>query len=290
MRGKVTMDYEGRHIKQPANAGTTSEKKISHHRNEIFLRGFTLVELLVVIAIIAILMAILMPALQRVKKQAREVACRSNMRQVGLIIYMYLQDNDFKMPNCYIHTAKSNKYYWDKLPSENDSYWGTAYEKEGFVKDRMLFGCPSFYTAAQVAGFDKLYNTPIKEFRDSAFGLNGFMDQQQTNAIRNQAEVIVVQEHVEPRIENGHRDMFFDFSSSKPALQHYTGGGRDDVYRAIFRHNIRRSDEFRTGGRANILWLDTHVSAIEESAIMDEHLGEVRWYDPLKKHEDRWDG
>lgn len=284
------MDYEGRLIKQPANAGAASKKRISRHRNGIFPRGFTLVELLVVIAIIAILMAILMPALQRVKKQAQEVTCRSNLRQVGLIIYLYLQENDFKMPNCYIYTAKSNKYYWDKLPSENDSYWGTAYEKEGLVKDRMVFSCPAFYNAAQVAGLDKLYNTPIKEFRDSAFALNGFLDKAHTNTIRNQAEVIVTQDHVEGRIENGHRDMFFDFSTTQRALQHYTSGGREFVYPAIFRHNTTSSSSSRTGGRANILWLDTHVSTMEESYIMDEHRGEVRWYDPLKKHEDKWDG
>jgi len=57
-------------------------------------RGFTLIELLVVIAIIALLMAILMPALNRVKKQARMAACQMNLKQWGVIWAMYCQDND----------------------------------------------------------------------------------------------------------------------------------------------------------------------------------------------------
>ena len=56
--------------------------------------GFTLIELLVVIAIIALLLAILMPALQRVKKQARAVSCQATLRQWGTIFEIYMQDNE----------------------------------------------------------------------------------------------------------------------------------------------------------------------------------------------------
>ena len=56
------------------------------------LPGFTLIELLVVIAIIALLMSILMPALTRVKKQARTVACLANIKQWGLFFSIYAED------------------------------------------------------------------------------------------------------------------------------------------------------------------------------------------------------
>jgi len=59
-------------------------------------KGFTLIELLVVIAIIALLMAILMPALNRVKLQAKTIACRANLKQWAVFFSMYTQDHDGK--------------------------------------------------------------------------------------------------------------------------------------------------------------------------------------------------
>lgn len=56
-------------------------------------RAFTLIELMIVIAIIALLMAILVPAIERVRKSAKDVICRSNLHQWGIIFKMFIDDH-----------------------------------------------------------------------------------------------------------------------------------------------------------------------------------------------------
>jgi len=61
-------------------------------------KAFTLIELLVVISVIALLMAILLPSLNLARAQGRRVACAANLRNLGLALLTYVDDNDQWLP------------------------------------------------------------------------------------------------------------------------------------------------------------------------------------------------
>ncbi len=78
------------------------------------IKGFTLIELLVVISIIALLMAILIPVLGRAKIYTKQIISSSNMRQIGIAIEMYADDNKGYFPETShgLSTPEARKRSW----------------------------------------------------------------------------------------------------------------------------------------------------------------------------------
>ena len=99
-------------------------------------RGFTLIELLVVIAIIALLLSILMPALQKVKKQARAATCLSNLKQIGLAAELYAGDYDLFVPRG--STGSNAIWFMQFLP-----YVGQRHN-QGDYRNVKIYKCQSF--------------------------------------------------------------------------------------------------------------------------------------------------
>jgi prepilin-type N-terminal cleavage/methylation domain-containing protein/prepilin-type processing-associated H-X9-DG protein len=101
--------------------------------------AFTLIELLVVIAIIAILAAILFPVFGRARENARRSSCQSNLKQMGLAVFQYVQDYDEILP----------KVVRDAAPGEtanlkfNNQYVVWAEAIQPYCKSLQIFICPS---------------------------------------------------------------------------------------------------------------------------------------------------
>ena len=98
-------------------------------------RAFTLIELLVVIAIIAILAAMLLPALSNAKQKATTIACLNGLRQIGLFMQLYTDENQDTFP------AHRDAIADPILPVENN-WWGEQIVTYGGGKSN-LFRCPA---------------------------------------------------------------------------------------------------------------------------------------------------
>jgi prepilin-type N-terminal cleavage/methylation domain-containing protein/prepilin-type processing-associated H-X9-DG protein len=99
-------------------------------------RAFTLIELLVVIAIIAILAALLLPALSKAKQRAWTTSCSSNLKQIGLGMGMFCDDNVERFPQ------SGGTVAWNYVdPNSPTNAW--MEQIVSYVQNTNVYRCPS---------------------------------------------------------------------------------------------------------------------------------------------------
>jgi len=121
--------------------------------------GFTLIELLTVISIIAILIGILLPALGMARARAVQIVCRSNMRQIGYAMEMYMEDFDQVFPVArYMPPAFAST---DPAPPLNYALEGYLDRADPEKTDKTVYRCPGDDDVFAVSGMSYDYKTRL---------------------------------------------------------------------------------------------------------------------------------
>lgn len=139
-------------------------------------KAFTLIELLVVISIIAILMSVMIPALGRARESAKSNLCKSNLKQIGVVLSLYANECNYKLPYPRQMSDWMSWYTMEGLYVElMVPYVGQAGAdtKYGSLKEgqSLIFKCPNDPSDDDV-GFEQRYHRSSYCFRYNYRGTN----------------------------------------------------------------------------------------------------------------------
>lgn len=212
--------------------------------------AFTLIELLVVISIIALLVAILLPALGAARAAAQATGCISNLKQLGVGVYAYAEDNRGSTPLVYNAdgTGLHNK--------PTSFYYGWLFEG-GYVASKDGFFCPGHVLSA-IKTPAEAFDTPASDAGGISYGMADSMQYDWQNGAARWPE-----NRIEHYFNPSATILILDaWHTQKSAL---IGGDRGSpIVVGRFALGFQEIPQIirHPAFTCNVLWLDGHVTGI----------------------------
>jgi prepilin-type N-terminal cleavage/methylation domain-containing protein/prepilin-type processing-associated H-X9-DG protein len=213
-------------------------------------QGFTLIELLVVIAIIAILAAMLFPVFAQAREKARQAACLSNLRQLGIGLTMYIEDYDER---CFFFGHNSQLSRADPtrpLGATRENRWWNQILPYTKTQGALLY-CPS--DAGRVPHVTE-NGLDGKPYVPRSYVANRAAESLPLSAIEIPSYIIVV-------TEKGDR---FDDSWYEPPKNLYDKPGFGEPVLAMKRHSVG----------VNNMFFDGHAKWLSRGTFLSDPCGE----------------
>lgn len=239
--------------------------------------GFTIIELLVVIVIVGILTGLLAQAVGRVKEKGRSIGCVSNMRQLGLGILMYADDQGGALP-------MATNFSVDK--SSADRIWVTPISS--YIHGRNVFICPSARRSSRFEprwpgrGWISIGYNGVTAYDPR--GIEGPTKKPTTNEVSDPSRTVLFADTPSGPTEMKYRGYVFspfngvrNFSDprlSTPLVSDHDLIIRSDLrpgeLKPVFARHLSLDEQ---PGRSNLVIADGHVESKRSSEILQQDKG-----------------